>query len=170
MIADTVAAANLPLQGPGQAVHPRVSPSLADRLEKIYGFMRGEIEILQIEQRIKGRVKKQMEKTQREYYLNEQMRAIQKEMGEKDDGKAEIEELERKRLAAKKMPRDARDKCGCGDQEAENDVAHVAPRRRLCRNYIDWILSLPWYERSPRTSDRHRPEAEKPFWTKTTMV
>lgn len=144
VIAD-MAAANLPLKA-----HDKQSilesDSLADRLEKIYGFMRGEIEILQIEQRIKGRVKKQMEKTQREYYLNEQMRAIQKEMGEKDDGKAEIEELERK-LAAKRMPRDARDKCAAEIKKLKM-MSPMSAEATVVRNYIDWILSLPWYERS----------------------
>ena len=122
------------------------SPSLAERLEKIYGFMRGEIEILQIEQRIKTRVKKQMEKTQREYYLNEQMRAIQKEMGEKDDFKAEVEDLE-KRLAAKRMPRDAKEKCGHEIKKLKM-MSPMSAEAAVVRNYIDWILALPWYERS----------------------
>ncbi|MBW2618966.1 MAG: LON peptidase substrate-binding domain-containing protein, partial [Deltaproteobacteria bacterium] len=97
-VADTVAA-HLPLKVADKQELLSIQ-TLSERLERIFGLMRGEIEILQIEQRLKSRVKKQMEKTQREYYLNEQMRAIQKEMGEKDDFKAEVEELE-KRLTTK---------------------------------------------------------------------
>jgi len=120
--------------------------NVADRLEKVYGFMRGEIDILQVEQRIKNRVKKQMEKTQREYYLNEQMRAIQKEMGEKDDFKAEVEDLER-RLSLKRMPRDARDKCRHEIKKLKM-MSPMSAEATVVRNYIDWILALPWYERS----------------------
>ena len=84
-------------------------PRSPTRLEKLYTLMQGEIEILQVEKKIRARVKKQMEKTQKEYYLNEQMRAIQKELGDKDDLRNEIQELEEK-LAAKDMPDEARDK------------------------------------------------------------
>ncbi len=143
-VADTVAA-HLPLKLPDkQSILS--ARSLADRLERIYGFMRGEIEIMQVERRIKNRVKKQMEKTQREYYLNEQMRAIQKEMGEKDDFKAEVEELEKK-LAAKRMPREAREKCAAEIKKLKM-MSPMSAEATVVRNYIDWILALPWYQRS----------------------
>jgi len=143
-LSDTVAA-HLPLKLEDKQIL-LVSHSLAERLEKIYGFMRGEIEVLQIEQRIKTRVKKQMEKTQREYYLNEQMRAIQKEMGEKDDFKQEVEELE-KRLAGKRMPREAKEKCSHEIKKLKM-MSPMSAEATVVRNYIDWILALPWYERS----------------------
>ena len=107
-LADT-AVGHLPLKlEDKQKLLEIIKPNL--RLETLYGLIRAEIEILQIEQRIKTRVKRQMEKTQREYYLNEQMRAIQKEMGEKDDLKSEVKELEDK-LRKKRMPRDASKRC-----------------------------------------------------------
>lgn len=114
------------------------------RLEKIYGHMKSEIEILQVEKRIRTRVKKQMEKTQKEYYLNEQMRAIQKELGEKDDFRNEIQELEDK-LKAKDMPDDARDKT---DKEIRKlkMMSPMSAEATVVRNYVDWMLSLPWNE------------------------
>src|SRR6266446_1313648 len=98
----------------------------AERLEKVLSYMRSEIEILEVERRIRNRVKKQMEKTQKEYYLNEQMRAIQKELGEKDEFKNEIQELEEK--IKQKM------------------MSAMSAEATVVRNYIDWILSLPWHE------------------------
>src|SRR5213079_2630184 len=114
----------------------------AERLEKVLGFMRSEIEILEVEKRIRTRVKKQMEKTQKEYYLNEQMRAIQKELGEKDEFKNEIQELEEK-LAKLSIPEDAREK-------AEKEIkklkmmSPMSAEATVVRNYIDWMLALPW--------------------------
>ncbi|MDR1577864.1 MAG: endopeptidase La [Deltaproteobacteria bacterium] len=116
------------------------------RMETLYELMRGEIEVLQIEQRIKTRVKKQMEKTQKEYYLNEQMRAIQKEMGDSDDLKNEISELEEK-VKKKRLSKEA-------GQKARHEIkklkmmAPMSAEATVVRNYIDWILALPWYERS----------------------
>lgn len=114
------------------------------RLEKILGHMKSEIEILQVEKRIRNRVKKQMEKTQKEYYLNEQMRAIQKELGEKDDFRNEIQELEEK-LKAKDMPDDARDKT---DKEIRKlkMMSPMSAEATVVRNYVDWMLALPWNE------------------------
>ncbi|HMO17340.1 MAG TPA: endopeptidase La [Oligoflexia bacterium] len=116
------------------------------RLESIYSHMKSEIEILQVEKRIRTRVKKQMEKTQKEYYLNEQMRAIQKELGEKDDFRNEIQELEDK-LKAKDMPEDARDKT---DKEIRKlkMMSPMSAEATVVRNYVDWMLSLPWNEYS----------------------
>lgn len=122
---------------------------LIQRLEMLYGFMRSEIEILQIEQRIKNRVKKQMEKTQKEYYLNEQMRAIQREMGEKDEFKSEIEELE-KRLKRKRMSKEAHLKVKHEIKKLKT-MSPMSAEATVVRNYIDWILALPW---DARTKDK----------------
>lgn len=115
-----------------------------ERLEKIYGHMKSEIEILQVEKRIRTRVKKQMEKTQKEYYLNEQMRAIQKELGEKDDFRNEIQELEDK-LKAKNMSDDARDKTEKEIKKLKM-MSPMSAEATVVRNYVDWMLSLPWGE------------------------
>src|SRR6058998_1527174 len=112
----------------------------AERLEKVLGFMRSEIEILEVEKRIRTRVKKQMEKTQKEYYLNEQMRAIQKELGEKN----EIQKLEEK-IKQKKMSAEAREKA---EKELKKlkMMSPMSAEATVVRNYIDWLISLPWHE------------------------
>ncbi|MGH7824148.1 MAG: endopeptidase La [Candidatus Binatia bacterium] len=116
----------------------------AERLEKVLGHMRAEIEILEVERRIRSRVKKQMERSQKEYYLNEQMRAIQKELGEKDEFKNEIQEVEEK-IKQKKLSAEARDKV---DKELKKlkMMSPMSAEATVVRNYIDWILSLPWNE------------------------
>ncbi len=119
---------------------------VAERLEKIYSLLVSETEILEIEERIKRRVKKQMEKTQKDYYLNEQMRAIQKEMGEKDDLKGEIEELEKK-LKAKKLSEEAHKKVKHEIKKLKM-MAPMSAEATVVRNYIDWLLDLPWYEKT----------------------
>lgn len=119
------------------------------RLEKLMELMQSEIEIAEIENRIKERVKKQMEKTQREYYLNEQMRAIQREMGEKDDIRSEIAELE-DQLTKKNMPPEAEKKA----KKEVRKLKYMAPmsaEATVVRNYIDWFLALPWTEVSDDT-------------------
>jgi ATP-dependent Lon protease len=116
----------------------------AERLERILGYMRSELEILEVEKRIRSRVKKQMEKTQKEYYLNEQMRAIQKELGEKDEFKNEIQELEEK-LRQKKMPAEARDKCEREIKKLKM-MSPMSAEATVVRNYLDWFLALPWFE------------------------
>jgi ATP-dependent Lon protease len=123
---------------------------VVERLEKIYGLMMSEIEILEVESRIKKRVKKQMEKTQKDYYLNEQMRAIQKEMGEDDTFKTEIKELEKK-LEEKMMPEEAHKKVEHEIKKMKM-MAPMSAEATVVRNYIDWILSLPWYE---KTENKH---------------
>jgi ATP-dependent Lon protease len=116
----------------------------AERLERVLGNMRSEIEILEVEKRIRTRVKKQMEKTQKEYYLNEQMRAIQKELGEKDEFKNEIQELEDK-IKQKKMSAEAKEKA---EKELKKlkMMSPMSAEATVVRNYIDWLISLPWNE------------------------
>ncbi len=116
----------------------------AKRLEKVLSFMQSEIEILQIERRIKNRVKKQMERTQKEYYLNEQMRAIQKELGEKDEFKSELKEIEDK-IKKKKLSAEARDRA---EKELKKlkMMSPMSAEATVIRNYLDWILALPWGE------------------------
>jgi ATP-dependent Lon protease len=123
------------------------------RLEKVLALLNRENEVLSIENRIKNRVKKQMEKTQREYYLNEQMRAIQKEMGEKEDLKGEIQELER-RLRKKKMSAEANARVK-HELKKLKLMSPMSAEATVVRNYIDWILALPWAE---KTRDHHNLE------------
>ncbi len=116
----------------------------AERLERILSLMQGEIEILQVERKIRSRVKKQMERNQKEYYLNEQMSAIQKELGEKDEFKIELAEIEKK-IVTKKLSKEARDKV----QKEFRKLKMMSPmsaEATVVRNYIDWILTLPWGE------------------------
>ncbi|MDE0213934.1 MAG: endopeptidase La, partial [Deltaproteobacteria bacterium] len=115
-----------------------------ERLEKVLGHMRAEIEILEVERRIRSRVKKQMERSQKEYYLNEQMRAIQKELGEKDEFKNEMQEIEEK-IKQKKLSTEAKDKV---EKELKKlkMMSPMSAEATVVRNYIDWILGLPWNE------------------------
>lgn len=122
----------------------------AKRFEKLLQFMQGEIEILQVERRIRSRVKKQMERSQKEYYLNEQMQAIQKELGEKDEFKAEIQALE-KQIRAKPMSKEAREKANKEIKKLKM-MSPMSAEATVVRNYIDWIVSLPWGE---YTQDRN---------------
>src|SRR5271157_6052557 len=117
-----------------------------ERLEAVYESMLGEIEIMEVEEKIKRRVKKQMEKTQKDYYLNEQMRAIQKEMGEKDDFRNEISELE-KRLKQKKMSEEAVKKVRQEIKKLQM-MTPMSAEATVVRNYIDWILDMPWSEKT----------------------
>ncbi|PKN70706.1 MAG: endopeptidase La [Deltaproteobacteria bacterium HGW-Deltaproteobacteria-12] len=120
--------------------------NITERLEAIYSLMLSEIEILQVEEKIKRRVKKQMEKTQKDYYLNEQMRAIQKEMGDKDDFRNEIVELE-KRLKQKKMSEEATKKVRQEIKKLQM-MAPMSAEATVVRNYIDWLLDMPWSEKT----------------------
>jgi ATP-dependent Lon protease len=117
---------------------------VTERLEKVFALMEGEIGMLQMERKIRNRVKRQMEKTQREYYLNEQMKAIQRELGDGDeDGRDEIGELEEKIKPTKLMSKEARDKA-----EAElkklRQMSPMSAESTVVRNYLDWMVSLPW--------------------------
>jgi ATP-dependent Lon protease len=120
-----------------------------ERLEEVYRHLQGEVEILEIEKRIRGRVKKQMERTQREYYLNEQMRAIQKELGQQDESKNEMQDLEDK-LKKKNMPKEAREKA-LKELKKLKMMSPMSAEATVVRNYIDWIIDLPWNE---KTEDR----------------
>ena len=116
--------------------------SVAERLEKVYGLMQGEMSVLQVEKKIKTRVKSQMERTQREYYLNEQMKAIQKELGDGEEGQNEVAELEA-RIAATKLSKEAREKAEAEVKKLRN-MSPMSAEATVVRNYLDWILCLPW--------------------------
>src|SRR6476620_8558016 len=126
------------------------------RLERLYELMQAEIEILQVEKKIRSRVKKQMEKTQKEYYLNEQMQAIQKELGERDEFKNEIQELEEK-IKAKKMSKEATIKVK-KELKKLKMMSPMSAEATVVRNYIDWVLGLPWYDKSEENYDLQEAE------------
>lgn len=125
--------------------------SVSGRLEKIFGFMEGEISVLQVEKRIRSRVKRQMEKTQREYYLNEQMKAIQKELGEGEDGKDEVAELE-EQIAKTKLSKEAKEKAA-SEIKKLRAMSPMSAEATVVRNYLDWLLSIPWKKRSKVRTD-----------------
>ncbi len=126
------------------------------RLEKLFEKLRSEIDILKLEGRLKTRVKKQMEKTQKDYYLNEQMRAIQKEMGGKDDFKAELDELEKK-IKRKRLTKEAHSKVWQEFKKLKM-MSPMSAEATVVRNYIDWIISLPWQDRTKDKMDMDRAE------------
>jgi ATP-dependent Lon protease len=131
--------------------------SVGERLEKIYSFMEGEISVLQVEKRIRGRVKRQMEKTQREYYLNEQMKAIQKELGESEDGKDEVAEIE-ERIEKTKLTREAREKA-TAEVKKLRSMSPMSAESTVVRNYLDWMLSIPWKKQTRVKRDLKAAEA-----------
>ncbi len=116
--------------------------NIVKRLEKVYALMEGEISVLQVEKKIRSRVKRQMEKTQREYYLNEQMKAIQRELGEQDDARDELIELE-KRIKKTKLSKEARSKAE-GELKKLRNMSPMSAESTVVRNYLDWLLSIPW--------------------------
>src|SRR5664279_3094554 len=124
--------------------------SIAKRFEKCLALMESEISVLQVEKRIRTRVKRQMEKTQREYYLNEQMKAIQKELGD-EDGKDEMSELE-ERIKSTKLTKEAREKA-LGEVKKLRQMAPMSAEATVVRNYLDWLLSIPWQKRSKIKKD-----------------
>ena len=128
--------------------------SVSERLEKVYGLMQGEMSVLQVEKKIKTRVKSQMEKTQREYYLNEQMKAIQKELGDGEDGSNEVAELEEK-IAETKLSKEAREKAE-GELKKLKNMSPMSAEATVVRNYLDWILALPWGTKSRVKKDLGR--------------
>jgi ATP-dependent Lon protease len=116
--------------------------AIDERLEKVYGLMQGEMSVLQVEKKIKTRVKSQMERTQREYYLNEQMKAIQKELGEDGEGQNEVAELE-ERVANTQLSKEAREKAE-GEIKKLKNMSPMSAEATVVRNYLDWMLSIPW--------------------------
>jgi ATP-dependent Lon protease len=131
--------------------------SVAERLEKVYGHMQGEMSVLQVEKKIKSRVKTQMERTQREYYLNEQMKAIQKELGDGEEGQNEVAELEA-RIAKTKLSKEARDKADAELKKLKN-MSPMSAEATVVRNYLDWLLGVPWGVKSRMKKDLGRAQA-----------
>ena len=121
------------------------------RLEKVYSLMEAEIGVLQVEKRIRGRVKRQMEKTQREYYLNEQLKAIQKELGEAEDGRDELQELEDK-IKKTRLSKEAREKATAELKKLRN-MSPMSAEATVVRNYLDWMLSIPWSKKNKINKD-----------------
>ncbi|MFQ1699909.1 endopeptidase La [Loktanella agnita] len=128
--------------------------SVSERLEKVFGLMQGEMSVLQVEKKIKTRVKSQMERTQREYYLNEQMKAIQKELGDGEDGQNEVAELEAK-IAETKLSKEAREKVDAELKKLKN-MSPMSAEATVVRNYLDWILGVPWDVKSRTKKDLNR--------------
>jgi ATP-dependent Lon protease len=126
------------------------TPTVTERLEKVLGLMESEISVLQVEKRIRTRVKRQMEKTQREYYLNEQMKAIQKELGD-EDGKDELAELEEK-IKRTKFSKEAREKAQ-HELKKLRQMSPMSAEATVVRNYLDWLLSIPWGKKSKIKKD-----------------
>lgn len=155
ILADTVAA-HMSIDIPAKQEILEIT-KVSERLEHVYALMEAEIGVLNTEKRIRSRVKRQMEKTQREYYLNEQLKAIQKELGEIDEGRDEMSELEEK-IAKTKMSKEAREKC---DSELKKlkTMSSMSAEASVIRNYLDWMVSLPW--KKPSKIKRDLKEAEK---------
>src|SRR3954451_5619788 len=126
------------------------TPTIAERLEKVLGLMESEISVLQVEKRIRTRVKRQMEKTQREYYLNEQMKAIQKELGD-EEGRDELAELEDK-IKKTKLSKEAREKA-THELKKLRQMSPMSAEATVVRNYLDWLLSIPWNKKSKVKKD-----------------
>jgi ATP-dependent Lon protease len=125
--------------------------SVKTRLEKALGFMEGEISVLQVEKRIRSRVKRQMEKTQREYYLNEQMKAIQKELGDGEDGRDEMTELE-DRIKKTKLSKEGREKADA-ELKKLRQMSPMSAEATVVRNYLDWLTGIPWGKRTKVKTD-----------------
>ena len=126
------------------------TPSVTERLEKVLGLMESEISVLQVEKRIRTRVKRQMEKTQREYYLNEQMKAIQKELGD-EEGKDELAEIEEK-IKRTRLSKEAREKAQ-HELKKLRQMSPMSAEATVVRNYLDWLLSIPWNKKSKVKKD-----------------
>ncbi|MEM6834558.1 MAG: endopeptidase La, partial [Pseudomonadota bacterium] len=129
---------------------------ITERLERVLGFMEGEIGVLQVEKKIRSRVKRQMEKTQREYYLNEQLKAIQKELGENEEGGDELAELEAK-IEETKLSKEAREKA-LGELKKLRNMSPMSAEATVVRNYLDWMLGVPWSKKTKVRKDLKRAE------------
>ena len=151
-LADTVAS-HLALKIPEKQDLLEIA-SVNERLERVYSLMEAEIGVMQVERKIRSRVKRQMEKTQREYYLNEQMKAIQKELGEGEDGRDELQELEDK-IKETKFTKEAREKATAELKKLRN-MSPMSAEATVVRNYLDWMLSIPWKKRSRISKDLDR--------------
>ena len=125
--------------------------NINDRFDKILNFIQSELDVMQVEKKIRGRVKNQMEKTQREYYLNEQMKAIQKELGEGDDGKDDVQEYEEK-IENTKLSKEAKEKC-YSEIKKLRSMSPMSAESSVIRNYLDWILSVPWGKKTKIKKD-----------------
>jgi ATP-dependent Lon protease len=152
-LADTVAS-HLAIKIPDKQAILETA-SVAERLERVLGLMESEISVLQVEKRIRTRVKRQMEKTQREYYLNEQMKAIQKELGD-EEGRDELAELEDK-IKKTKLSKEARDKA-THELKKLRQMSPMSAEATVVRNYLDWLLSIPWGKKSKIKKDLHHAE------------
>ena len=130
--------------------------AVSERLEKVYAYMESEIGVLQVEKRIRSRVKRQMEKTQREYYLNEQLKAIQKELGEGEDGRDELAELE-DRIKKTRLSKEAREKAQA-ELKKLRSMSPMSAEATVVRNYLDWILSIPWKKQTKIKRDIRQAE------------
>jgi ATP-dependent Lon protease len=148
-LADTVAS-HLALKIP-EKQELLETDTVTQRLERIFGFMESEIGVLQVEKRIRSRVKRQMEKTQREYYLNEQLKAIQKELGEIEEGKDESSEIE-ERIKKTKLSKEAREKA-MAELKKLKTMSPMSAEATVVRNYLDWLLSIPWRKRTKIKND-----------------
>ena len=131
--------------------------SITERLESVFSYMESEIDVLQIEKKIRNRVKRQMEKTQREYYLNEQLKAIQKELGDSDDGKDETAELEEK-IKKTRLSKEAEEK-SLAELKKLKSMSPMSAEATVVRNYLDWILAIPWKKRSRMKKDLNAAQA-----------
>lgn len=148
-LADTIAGHLAMKVADKQNILETIDPN--KRLEQLYGQLENEVDILRLEQRLRTRVKKQMEKTQKDYYLNEQIRAIQKEMGTKDDFKAELADLEKK-IKRKKVSKEAHQRVRQEFKKLKM-MSPMSAEAAVVRNYIDWIIDLPWFEKSKKKFD-----------------
>jgi len=148
-LADTIAS-HLALKIPEKQELLEIE-GVIERLEKVYSHMEGEIGVLQVEKRIRNRVKRQMEKTQREYYLHEQMKAIQKELGEAEDSRDELAELE-EQIAKTKFTKEAREKASAELKKLRN-MSQMSAEATVVRNYLDWLVGIPWKKRSKVKKD-----------------
>jgi ATP-dependent Lon protease len=128
--------------------------NVVERLERAFSLMEGEIGVMQVEKKIRSRVKRQMEKTQREYYLNEQMKAIQRELGEGEDGKDELTELEEK-IKETKLSKEAREKTTAELKKLRN-MSPMSAEATVVRNYLDWVLSIPWSKKRRISKDLNK--------------